>query len=726
MKKILSILLLISLQCSAANYYVSSAGNDQASGSLAAPWKTLTKVNSVQLVAGDSVFFRKGDTFTGTLAPTGSGVVFSAYGSGTNPVISAGTTVTGWVAIGGGLFEAPLISEPAVVVVSGKQYAPGRFPNAGWLTIDATNGNNITSSGISGQTGLTGAKVVIRKNRFIIEKELITGQTGNTIAFNPVVYGANQGFGFFLSGKQSFCDQFGEWFYNPSSHKLTVYMGSSGPVLTVAASQNARCIDLAGNTDLKFIGLDITQANEDGVNLSNTDRISFIGCRFYHHAMTAIVGGDQFNKHLTISGCSFSWINGDGVKLYGADNTGLLITGNSFRNMGVLLGEGGVNEYRAISLENNASTGAVISYNVIDSVGYNGINGGATNSLITRNTITNFCLYMDDGGAIYTQEANGTNKRITENFIRGGGALAAQGTPDGGNQAMGIYSDASNAFTEIAGNAVSGCGFGIYIDDSHDMNVHDNVLYDNETGFAVEYLGHNPITGFKSKKNTIVQIQPGSHCFAPQNQAAGPSIGTWGIIDSNRYCRPLDDSRTIYTWSGSGNGQELTVDQWKPVYGYDAHSRKSPKAATASTQIRYETNPSDQPRTVSLGATYISTDSVFYTGTIVLQPWTAKCLIFHSTSLGITNDPRLGPPPVNRTTKIWSDRNTIHMAIFSEHQEPAIVTLYSTSGQELARFPIQLRSGQNAHEVDTWYNGLVMVRILGTFTDIRAKLFIHQ
>ena len=722
MNKLLTILLLISLHCRAANYYVSSAGNDQASGTQAAPWKTLSKVNSVQLVAGDSVLFRCGDTFNGTLSPAGAGIVFASYGTGANPVISAGVTVTGWVAIGGGLFEAPLSSEPSLVVVNGKQYAPGRFPNTGWLTIDATNGNNITSSGISGQTGLTGAKVVIRKNRFIIEKELITGQTGNTIAFNPLVYGANQGFGFFLSGKQSFCDQFGEWYYNQSTHKLTAFMGSA--IVPVSASQNARCIDLAGNTDLKFIGLDITQANEDGVNLSNTDRISFTACRFYHHGQTAIVGGDQFNKHLTISGCSFSWVNGDGVKLYGADNTGLLITGNSFRNMGMLLGEGGTNQYRAISLENNASTGAVISYNTIDSVGYNGINGGATGSLITRNTITNFCIFMDDGGAIYTQEASGTNKRITENFIRGGGALAAQGTPDGGNQAMGIYSDASNAFTEIAGNAVSGCGFGIYIDDSHDMNVHDNTLYNNETGFAVEYLGHNPITGFKSKKNTILQIQPGSHCFAPQNQAAGPSIGTWGIIDSNRYCRPLDDTRTIYTWSGSGNGQELTVDQWKPVYGYDAHSRKSPKAATASTQIRYETNPSDQPRTVSLGATYISTDSVFYAGTIVLQPWTAKCLIYHSGALAINNGPLQGPPAPVKITKAWQDGSGIQVLLYSARVERVSVQLYNTLGQELSRKSLLLRSGNNSFHISTNYKGLVLLRTSGDFMAITQKVLL--
>lgn len=721
MKPLLSILLFLYSQAHAANYYVSGIGNDAAPGTQALPWKTISKVNSAALHSGDTVFLNRGDLFTGPLVPPASGTVFSAYGSGANPVITAGISVIGWAAIGGGLWEAPLASEPSVVTFSGKQFPPGKFPNSGWLKIDATNGSNITSSGLAGLSGLSGSKAVIRKNRFIIEKETITAQSGNSITMNPAVYSISQGFGFFLCGKQSFCDQFGEWYYNPSTHKLIAYMGAA-PV-PVTASQQPRAVDIAGKTDIKFMGLDITLSNEDGVNLSNTDRISFAACRFYHHGKTAIIGGDQFNKHLTISGCSFSYINGDGIKLYGADNTGLLITGNSFKNMGIFPGEGGTNEYRAISMENNASTGAVISYNVIDSVGYNGINGGATGSLITRNTITNFCIYMDDGGAIYTQEANGVNKRITENFISNGGALAAQGTPDGGNQAMGIYSDASNAFTEIAGNAVSSCGFGIYIDDSHEMNVHDNTLYNNETGFAVEYLGHEPITGLKSKRNTIIQIIPGSHCWAPQNQAAGASIGTWGIIDSNRYCRPLDDSRTIYTWAGSGNGQELTLEQWRPVYGYDQHSKRSPKTAASPGQIRYETNPSDAPRTISLGAVYMGADdSLLYTGTITLQPWKSKCLIYHSSSLGISNTPPVRPPSPVQINKTWVDGHTIHSDNYCTRAVRAQIRIFNDVGQLLILKSIVLFRGQNTMQFVLNYTGVILFSITSDDVQITHKL----
>src|SRR5678816_1818497 len=51
-----------------AVYYVSAAGSDTSNGtSLATAWKTIARVNSATLHAGDSVLFRSGDTFAGGL-----------------------------------------------------------------------------------------------------------------------------------------------------------------------------------------------------------------------------------------------------------------------------------------------------------------------------------------------------------------------------------------------------------------------------------------------------------------------------------------------------------------------------------------------------------------------------------------------------------------------------------------------------------------------------------
>ena len=102
MKKLLYIFLFVSINVSATNYYVKTGGNDSSNGlSDATAWSSLSKVNSITLQPGDTVFFRRGDTWKGMLEPRGDGVngnniVISAYGVGNRPIITARNTVSGW------------------------------------------------------------------------------------------------------------------------------------------------------------------------------------------------------------------------------------------------------------------------------------------------------------------------------------------------------------------------------------------------------------------------------------------------------------------------------------------------------------------------------------------------------------------------------------------------------------------------------------------------------
>ena len=81
-------------------YYVSfSTGNDENTGTQAAPWKTIARVNRQTFQAGDAILFKSGDTWTWDavtmtgddfLAPQGSGtegnpITISSYGAGDKP-----------------------------------------------------------------------------------------------------------------------------------------------------------------------------------------------------------------------------------------------------------------------------------------------------------------------------------------------------------------------------------------------------------------------------------------------------------------------------------------------------------------------------------------------------------------------------------------------------------------------------------------------------------------
>lgn len=79
----------------ASAFYISSTdGNDSNDGlSTSTPWKTIERANLLEMIPGDSLLFKSGDTFKGRLFIQSEGgvdslkVVISSYGTGSKPVI---------------------------------------------------------------------------------------------------------------------------------------------------------------------------------------------------------------------------------------------------------------------------------------------------------------------------------------------------------------------------------------------------------------------------------------------------------------------------------------------------------------------------------------------------------------------------------------------------------------------------------------------------------------
>lgn len=100
-KLFLSILVSLLLVSSAwaANYYVKTGGNDEASGlSDALAWATIAKVNAATFAAGDSILFNRGNHWHEQLIVPSTGsvglpITFGAYGTGANPLLD-GTGMT--------------------------------------------------------------------------------------------------------------------------------------------------------------------------------------------------------------------------------------------------------------------------------------------------------------------------------------------------------------------------------------------------------------------------------------------------------------------------------------------------------------------------------------------------------------------------------------------------------------------------------------------------------
>lgn len=106
------VLLLSYSLCAQNQYYMSSStGNDSNDGSQTQPWKTLSKISNTTLGPGDTVYFKKGDTFRGHFVVDGSGteqspITFTSYGNGNQPIISGSDHDDG----GGDYREAMLVT----------------------------------------------------------------------------------------------------------------------------------------------------------------------------------------------------------------------------------------------------------------------------------------------------------------------------------------------------------------------------------------------------------------------------------------------------------------------------------------------------------------------------------------------------------------------------------------------------------------------------------------
>jgi len=109
-----------------AIYYVDQTGGDNGNTGLApdAAWKTISKVNSSSFSPGDSILFKRGETWREQLTVPSSGsagnpVTFGAYGSGEAPKITGANILgtSGWTLYDTNTYQKALTTDPGNYVL---------------------------------------------------------------------------------------------------------------------------------------------------------------------------------------------------------------------------------------------------------------------------------------------------------------------------------------------------------------------------------------------------------------------------------------------------------------------------------------------------------------------------------------------------------------------------------------------------------------------------------
>lgn len=608
-------MLLLAGQAYPTNYYFSnSAGDDSRSStdaqSPSTPWKSIDKLNAIQssLSAGDIIYFMAGDTFvgeiqTGASGTSGSPITYTSYGGG-KAIISGFTRVTGWTSVGGGIFESDAMGfsyKPNMVVIEGKNYAMGRYPNAdaansGYLTIQWTGSNAVDGGFSSSITDFTGSEMVLRNAHWILDRVEVTSHSGGVVEFNPVTgYDPDEGYGFFFQDHIETLDQYGEWFYDTGNEKLYVYFGSAGPAAEVWVSKENVLVD-ANDDHIVFENIDFVGANErvffsDGV----TYDLQIKNCRIQYTGQDGVFCTGRHD--LLIEDCEILNTNNNAIDL-AWDNPGYTISNNFIKNTGMQAGMGLSSDLKYVAIFTRG--GGTIEYNQVINTGYNAIHFHDLENVVQYNYVDSFCIIKDDGAGIYTYDAsqNGTlPHNIVQDNIVLNGLGQPEGTPSKRGSAEGIYLDDNCSHIDVLRNTVAHCANnGLFIHNTRDFIIKDNLFYDNGVGFYTkeDYLGSTLITGGDVQDNFFI-CKNSSQLASLMISEKGANIGNIASFNHNRYCRPIGGGLIIQEqfYDPSSDYQynrAYSVDEWKLVYSTDATSTSCPLTFPAYTILTAYSN----------------------------------------------------------------------------------------------------------------------------------------
>jgi parallel beta-helix repeat protein len=645
MKHILIILLLfLSLTLGATDYYVKTGGLDSNTGlSDAQAWLTIGKVNTVfsSLNAGDRIFFRRGDTFYGNLIINKSGtlannIVIGAYGSGNKPIITGFSTVTGWTTVGGGIYSKAVTtqSDPNLLVFDGVNTPMGRYPDSGWNTIQSTNGRTTivgTSGELPSSPDFDGAEVVVRSNRWLIDRCTVSSHSGQTLTFSNNITSyitLSAGYGYFIQNHLSTLTTTGEWYYNGTT--LYVY---SADAITNHVVKIPILNEIVSNTTFDYItldNLDLQGANSRIVDVGTSDYFTIQDCSISFSGYYGVYGDYRTGSatHFLIDGSVVDNCNESAIELWNAF-TYATISNNTIHDIATIAGMGlsGDGRYCGVSLA--LADNGIVEYNHIYNIGYIAVVIQGTDDIARNNFIHHYGYVKDDCGAIYTSGTKGTRQIRNNVLMYGIGASA--GTPVAVGYCVGVYLDFNTTDVIVDGNTTAYMGLaGLYFHSTANCTVTNNTSFGNT--YAQLYYLSDPNSGYIQTRtmtvtNNLLFSKGASQLVAVAESNTTDIPSFWTTSNNNVYTRPIGEADALMT-KVSGAQTTRTLASWKTYTGQDAGSVVSTGNAIADTaNINFIYNGTKLTKSFNLSQAMDDVYNTAYSSNISLAPYSSLILL---------------------------------------------------------------------------------------------------
>lgn len=556
--KVIVLCCLVSSSVHARNFYFSMEGSDTNSGiKPSKAWKSMSKLNSLKLNAGDSVLFRRGDVFTGEISVKQSGkdgkpIVFSAYGKGSFPVLTGAIPLENSVLNLAKQHVFSINKKVLKLYVNDKKQTLARYPNSGYLTM----GNGIDSIGF--ETTLTepngywkGASVNLRTIDWVFEHREIASFENKKLKFTEnSIYKIIKGYGYFLENKPELIDSQGEWYSSDNTVQILSNHSLNEQKVEGVIFKNAVTLK-PGVKNIVIKSLMFDKYAESGIWAQHQCGNLDIQSNIIQNMGLMGIWLDTLVSNVSVKSNLIEDIAGRGIS--GIRNKNCSIQHNTIRRIGLWPGEGvsGVNGMEGIVIENqevNQSLSTAcnnrIAFNMVDSTGYAGIRMDGQNSTCEFNIVKNTSLKLNDSGAIYC--FGKVKKRTNNNSINNNLIINAVGnveaTPSNDMATNGIYIDNNSTQISVFKNTIiNASSIGIFVNDAAPNNlIKDNTIFNciNGIGFA-EWANKDSLYGNFIEKNCVVCVEKTQRPIVILTYF-GPNINVGQFIN-NKYINAHDD-----------------------------------------------------------------------------------------------------------------------------------------------------------------------------------------
>jgi hypothetical protein len=409
-----------------SSWFVSPAGSDQNPGTIAAPFKSIQHAATIAK-AGDHVEIRAG-VYHEEVTPANSGtpgnpIVFEAY-NGEKVTITGADPITGWTKYSGNIYRAPMSWDLNAgnneVFFDGLAGVEARWPNTSLSTpstpAKATMQSvKIASPGVATiyDTALNqpagfwqGAVLQMAPGQaWYNESATVTSSSPGSVTISYVAgdqYATpTAGNKFFLWGKLKALDAAGEWYRDPTTGLLYVWMPKSdSPLLhDVEVKKRVYAFDVSNVHDITIQGMSLFSSTIRTTSISNDIVVNRIYSKYSSESRLVPIGYwsnptegiFMRGANCVVENSTIAYSSGDGIVFSGI---GGIINNNVVHDVDYV----GTNCAGIRALDPSV----LIEHNTVYNCGRHGIVAGAAGDTVFYNTIHDIGLQTTEAGGVYT------------------------------------------------------------------------------------------------------------------------------------------------------------------------------------------------------------------------------------------------------------------------------------------------------------------------------------